>query len=89
MREHIKHFSNTSEATDGTGDWLTLSRLATKGEDGTEFDGVVNFEEGEEDCFFKSDWFIRAAFDGDAWIAGFCCVVDYKNNKDLLSKWVL
>ena len=45
----------TSEFVDGTGDWLTLSRRATNGDVGTEFDGVINFEVGEDDGFFKSD----------------------------------
>ena len=70
----------TSEFTDGTGDWLTFSLRATNGEVGTEFDGVINLVVGEEDCFFKSDWFFLGANDGDgcATIAGsgFCWVVD-------------
>ena len=72
----------TSEFADGTGDWFTLSHLATNGDVGTEFDGVTNFVVGEDDCFFKSGWGFLAANEGDAWAtiagSGFCFGVDWK-----------
>ena len=57
-----------------------MSRRATNGDVGTEFDGVMNFEVGEDDGFFKSDGFFLVAKDGDGCgtiaDSGLCWVVD-------------
>ena len=56
----------TSEAVEGTGDWFILRRLATKGEDGTEFEGVDNLKDvAPGDGLFKSFCIFSSLGEGD------------------------
>ena len=56
----------TSEPVEGTGDWLILRRLATNGEDGTEFVGVDNLKDVLPDvCLFRSVCVLSSLCKGD------------------------